>query len=295
MLAYGQAEREEKTSTPEVSNYMLTLDNNLNSEWPLDGKNNSTLRRRKVPSTLDFGSSSQMPIINDISQFSSITVSCVRDLVNSEVKEKKLPKFKKYPKTSIAYPTILHSDKIYSKNIRKIKKVDPRYNKPPCSQPPVFLKCKIKKKILDGKNEETSNESNMIYSQKTDFDIQFDTAQFNSSDELSEVFIENVNINKNKKSNKCQTLKQYYTFEEKNVVRRAPHIRRKDVIRDTVDAWSYSNNEDQSQYKPLIFKGTYPIDVPISFENNNYPFTSTNSVEKYISKNYDIDAPIYCE
>lgn len=77
-----------------------------------------------------------------------------------------------------------------------------------------------------------------------------------------------------------------------------PLVSKRDIINDTVDAWACNSNvnlrrrlyEDRFgrvRYKPLIFGGTYPIDVPElpdqSFDNklDNY-----NEV-----KTYDIDRP----
>ncbi|XP_043669311.1 uncharacterized protein LOC122629675 isoform X2 [Vespula pensylvanica] len=292
-----EAEREEKTSTPEVSNYTLTLGNNLNSEWPLDGKNNSTLRRRKVLTTLDSCASSETSDLDSISQYNSTMLSRFHTLANSEVNVEKSKKFIKYPKVSTTYPKLLHDNKTHLKDIQKSKKINPKYVKPPSSQPPVFLKCKVKKKTIVDTNEEASNQKIKTNLQKTDLDIQFDMAQFHPfndpSDSLSES--KNINNNNNNNNNNGQTLKQYCTFEEKKVVRVAPHIRRKDVICDTVDAWSYSDSKDLSLYKPLIFRGTYPIDVPISSENKYYSLTDTNFVREHISTNYDIDVPTYCE
>ncbi|XP_043500404.1 uncharacterized protein LOC122522990 isoform X1 [Polistes fuscatus] len=299
-----ETEREEKTSTPEVSNYTLTLGNNLNSEWPLDGKSNSTLRRRKVLTTLDSCASSETSLLNSISQSNSTTmVSRFHTPASSEINIEKSKKFIKYPKISTTYPKLLHGNKIHPKDIPKSKKIDPKYTKPPSSQSPVFLKCKVKKKTTDDTTEEASNQNMKINSQKTDLDIQFDIAQFNSFDDSLDTLSESINLNNNNTNNNTsnnnnnngQTLEQYCTFEERKVVRVAPHIKRKDVICDTVDAWSYSNSKDLSQYKPLIFRGTYPIDVPISSENNHYSLTNTDSVQGHISKNYDIDVPTYCE
>nr|XP_050850810.1 uncharacterized protein LOC127064191 isoform X2 [Vespula vulgaris] len=290
-----EAEREEKTSTPEVSNYTLTLGNNLNSEWPLDGKNNSTLRRRKVLTTLNSCASSETSDLDSISQYNSTMLSRFHTLANSEVNVEKSKKFIKYPKVSTTYPKLLHDNKTHLKDIQKSKKINPKYVKPPSSQPPVFLKCKVKKKTIVDTSEEASNQKIKTNLQKTDLDIQFDMAQFHPFNDPSDSLSESKNINNNNNNNNGQTLEQYCTFEEKKVVRVAPHIRRKDVICDTVDAWSYSDSKDLSLYKPLIFRGTYPIDVPISSENKYYSLTDTDFVQEHISTNYDIDVPTYCE
>lgn len=68
-------------------------------------------------------------------------------------------------------------------------------------------------------------------------------------------------------ASKEQSLREFCNFEEKKVVRVAPHIRRKDVICDTVDAWSSQGSNqspEMTRYKQLIFNGTYPIDFPLS-------------------------------
>lgn len=208
---------------------------------------------------------------------------------------------KKYPKLTTNYPKILQNEKICSKNIRKSRRIDPIFLKPPCSQPPVFLKCKIKKNSSSENRIKTDsakpNENNLsALSQTTDLDIQFSRMQ------LESLVMSDLSSGAKKSSDmfnsEVQTLKQYCNFEEKKVMRVAPHIRRKDVICDTVDAWSCDstgqNISDSSRYKPLIFGGTYPIDLPLRFRNHNR-LPKVTSTKKNISLTYDIDVPTKCD
>ena len=78
-------------------------------------------------------------------------------------------------------------------------------------------------------------------------------------------------------------------------MRVAPHIRRKDVICDTVDAWSNDTGQNISEspkYKPLVFGGTYPIDLPLKDGNR---LTGETLAKKNVSLTYDIDVPTNLE
>lgn len=266
MLPRRQAEREDKTPTPEVSNYGLTSSNNPDESL---GAITSSLRRRNVSvkSNSCVTSALDNNTFNDVSMFFDLSDS------NLEAKAQNLRK--RYPKLTASYPKILqNNNKIYPKDIKR--RAESAFSKPPISQPPVFLKCKVKKKnSLNDNTEGTDKTDEKILSassQTTDLDIQFSKLKLESfmgSDSFSESNIEN-NITSN---SEAQTLKQYCNFEDKKVMRVAPHIRRKDVICDTVDAWSCENNIGQnvceSRYKPLVFGGTYPIDLPLRLRNNN--------------------------
>jgi hypothetical protein len=132
-----------------------------------------------------------------------------------------------------------------------------------------------------------SDENNL--SQTTDLDIQFSKLKLDSLitlDLSSEIRRSNVTY-----YSEDQTLKQYCNFEEKKVMRVAPHIRRKDVICDTVDAWSNDvgqNISESPKYKPLVFGGTYPIDLPLKNSNR---LTGETFPKKNMSLTYDIDIP----
>jgi len=293
MLAHRQTEREDKTPTPEVSNCGLTSDNIFDPERLLNIAGTNLLRRRNVSvksnpyiaSAFDDNTSGHVPTFFNLS---------------SDNLDRKVPNFrKKYPKLTMNYPKILPNNKVHSKD-RKSRRIDPIFSKPPCSQPPVFLKCKIKKKNPSEDKEETapdrSDKRNLSVSQTTDLDIQFSKLKLESllAPDLSFETKENhVTF-----SNEAQTLKQYCNFEEKKVMRVAPHIRRKDVICDTVDAWSYDstgqNISESSRYKPLVFGGTYPIDLPLRFRNNNRLVDDT-SAKNNTSLTYDIDMPTKCD
>ncbi|KAG5306835.1 SC16A protein, partial [Acromyrmex insinuator] len=287
-----ETEREDKTPTPEVSNCGLTSDNILDLERLPNVAGTNLLRRRNV-------SVKSNPYI--ASAFDDNTpghVSTFFNLSNDNLDMKVPNSRKKYPKLTMSYPKIL-PNKVHPKD-RKPRRVDPIFSKPPCSQPPVFLKCKIKKKNPSEDKEETapdrSDKGNLSVSQTTDLDIQF------SKLKLESLLAPDLSFGTKEShvtfSNEAQTLKQYCNFEEKKVMRVAPHIRRKDVICDTVDAWSYDstgqNISESSRYKPLVFGGTYPIDLPLRFRNNNHLVDDT-SAKNSTSLTYDIDMPTKCD
>lgn len=294
MLAHRQTEREDKTPTPEVSNYGFISNNILDLERSSDVAGISLLRRRRNVSVKSNPYVASAFNDNDIT---SERESTIFDLSSDNLGIKSKNVNKKYPKLTANYPKILQNGKICPKDIRKSKRTDPIFLKPPCSQSPVFLKCKIKKNNPSEDRVETDpdkpDEKNLsASSQTTDLDIQFSKMQLESlvTSDLSfgakksrEIF-----------NSEVQTLKQYCNFEEKKVMRVAPHIRRKDVICDTVDAWSYDsigqNISDSSKYKPLVFGGTYPIDLPLRFRNHNR-LSKDASAKKNISLTYDIDVP----
>lgn len=211
----------------------------------------------------------------------------------------------KYPKLTASYPKILQNNKVYPRDIRRPRHTEAIFSKPPCSQPPVFLKCKIKRKSSSEDTEEeaaadkrSEDEKNSSASRTTDLDIQFSKLKLESL--VASDFPSKLKGGKNafasSSCNDAQTLKQYCNFEEKKVMRVAPHIRRKDVICDTVDAWSYDSAgqsiSESSRYKPLVFGGTYPIDLPLRFRNNNDNHqTESTSDKKTVSFTYDIDIP----
>lgn len=293
MLAHRQTEREDKTPTPEVSNCRLTSDNILDPERLPNVTGTNLLRRRNVSvksnpyiaSAFDDNAPGHVPTFFNLS---------------SDNLDVKVPNSRKrYPKLTMSYPKILPNNKVHSKDIRKPRRVDSIFSKPPCSQASVFLKCKIKKKNPSEDKEETApdrlDKGNLSVSQTTDLDIQFSKLKLESllaSDLSFETKESHVTF-----SNEAQTLKQYCNFEEKKVMRVAPHIRRKDVICDTVDAWSYDstgqNISESSRYKPLVFGGTYPIDLPLRFRNNN--LVDDTSAKNSTSLTYDIDMPTKCD
>lgn len=135
----------------------------------------------------------------------------------------------------------------------------------------------------------------------TDLDIQFSKLKLESLVALrSATTAGNRKASDNVSSGEARTLKQYCNFEEKKVMRVAPHIRRKDVICDTVDAWSHDgggtgqNAAELSRYKPLVFGGTYPIDVPLRFRNDDR-ISEDTPAKRNVSLTYDIDVPTECE
>lgn len=306
-----QKEREDKTPTPEVSNCGLALDNNPEPVGSLDTTAVSTLRRRNVParsnpyvvSAMDDNITDSAPTFFDLSTGVNFEVKAARDS----------RKCIKYPKVSASYPEILrNSEKISPRDIKRSGRTDAAFSKPPCSQSPVFLKCKIKEKIPSEDKmgggaaaDDQSDDQIPAVSQTTDLDIQFSKLEFESFI-VSDSPAKNVRDDTSDDGTNAQTLKQYCDFEEKKLIRVAPHIHRKDVICDTVDAWSYdnamSNNTFESfKRKPLVFGGTYPIDVPLRFRNDHCRQTAgerggaTSFAKKNVSLTYDIDVPTECE
>lgn len=276
---------------------MLTADSKLDPEWLLDDTNISSLRRRKVLTNRCVTSHSSDSSINISTNISS-TSNPFRS-INFDENFMKSRKIITYPKVTTTYPKILSNSTIYLKDINKKKKLDYRYVKPPSSQPPIFLKCKVKKKMKNNENKNSDNvdENSLTLSATTDLDIQFSKVNFESFSRFDLNLGSKTSI---VSENMSQSLTQYCNFEDKKVMRIAPHIRRKDVICDTVDAWSYSNFSQNStelyRYKPLIFGGTYPIDLPVKLTNDLCLMELKNvPMEKSITKTYDIDVPTNCE
>lgn len=109
-----------------------------------------------------------------------------------------------------------------------------------------------------------------ITSTTTDLDIQFGKLR---SDRLKprQTKISGKSVS----FDKSQSLTQYCNFDEKKIVKVAPHIRKKDVICDTVDVWSRIDRIEaalvrKKRFKPLIFGGTYPIDAPFASRPTNF-------------------------
>lgn len=152
--------------------------------------------------------------------------------------------WKKYPKLTRDYPKIIPNDEI----VKKLKKktID---LKPPCSQPPVFLKCKI-------------NESDLDIHMR----IESLTATQTKSPVSEKATVSLV-------SSETDAFQRYRNVGDNKIV---PCLWSKNVICDTVDAWA-DNVPRISHYKPIIFKGTFPIDLPIGLK---FP------------KTFDIDCPI---
>lgn len=293
MLAHRQTEREDKTPTPEVSNCGFISDNILDFKGSSEAAGINLLRRRR---NVSVKSNSYVTSAFNDNDNTSDKVSAIFDLSRDNLNVRPKNFNKKYPKLNADYPKIPQNDKTCPKDIQKPRRTEPIFLKPPCSQPPVFLKCKIKKNSPSEDREEIvpdkPDKKNLSASlQTTDLDIQFSKLQFESlvTSDLSSETEKNHN-------SRVQTLKQYCNFEEKKVMRVAPHIRRKDVICDTVDAWSYDstgqNISKSSRYKPLIFGGTYPIDLPL--RNNNRLLEDTSAKEN-MSLTYDIDLPTKCD
>lgn len=264
MLA-GQSEKDEKSSssTQEVS--IETLNHSNSNPEHLDVFAENSLRRRRI-------------IINESKREFQLDNKIRLNNTSSQKNSEKSPKIMKYPKIMSSYPKLLLSsnNKIHPhEELPRAKKLTNLNSKPPLAKAPVFLKCNIKKKL-------SPNDNNNSESPTTDLDIQLRRLKFKSfsmsssssdSERRSSLTIDN---------NVGQSLTQYCNFDEKKIVKVAPHIRRKDVICDTVDAWSRGPETDLSRSKPLIFGGTYPIDFPLRTNHRGTIYTP---------KTFQIDAP----
>ena len=231
---------------------------------------------------------------------STVTRSSVAEKVSTRLK---------YPRISTSYPKIPQGE-VSPEQLQEKMRRQAMMTTPPSSRPPVFLKCNVKKRHgsddedEDGEDDDKEREDefkSVKNQQPTDLDIQF---QQMNLENLTSPASNKSTAEPRKNSNNSQSLVQYCSFEEKKVVKVAPHIRRKDVICDTVDAWSRQGNNldhpisssitalnylsDRPRYRPLIFGGTYPIDAPV----NNAAGSSHKIVAgRHMSKTFDIDAP----
>lgn len=309
-----EREREEKTPTPEVSNRGLAADNNFDPVGSPDAIAVSALRRRNVSAKLN-PCVERRATSDDIAD-SSLTFHDLSAGANLEVRAPRdSRKSIKYPKLIASYPKIPpNPNKNHPRDVRRSpRRTDVAFSKPPCSQPSIFLKCKVKKQIpseekaeaaSDDDDDDDDHQSDDLrtsgaVSQTTDLDIQL------SNLKLESLIASGSSAAKlAKKVRDVQTLEQYCNFDEKKVMRVAPHIRRKDVICDTVDAWSHDNDMSDTsgspEYKPLVFGGTYPIDLPLRFTNDRQTAEEgreegVSPVKKSVSLTYDIDVPIKCE
>lgn len=177
---------------------------------------------------------------------------------------------------SIKYPNIL-ADKAPP----KMGKPLPKLTKPPPLQSAVFLKCDTKR---EDKDKMGPSEGPKV---TTDLDVQLRRLKLTALG-MSSSSSDSERRPSSASEDTGQSLGQYCNFDEKKVVKVAPHIRRKDVICDTVDAWSKDTVVgDNARYKPLVFGGTYPIDLPLDAVRNKSVALAR--------KTYDIDAPFCCE
>ena len=293
-----QSDKEEKLPpTAEVSKPILTSNSRAEPESLWNILNVNALRRRNFQ---QIGIKSEENIVSETistdSTYASRESSISETLIN---KLENAPKSMKYPKIAGSYPKIV--DQMKNRIIPKGKKIDPKPVKPPPANPPVFLKCNPKpKKVETSRSREKTEEGNLdTKNLSTDLDIQLSHMQFATLKASNSSFAERSEKDDKgtivRADSDSQSLKEYCDFNEKKLVRVAPHIRRKDVICDTVDVWSASNdgksNADLSRYRPLIFGGTFPIDAP-SRGNASGALRKTSQTGKNISKTFDIDCPL---
>ncbi|XP_015591007.1 uncharacterized protein LOC107265717 isoform X7 [Cephus cinctus] len=296
-----ESEKEEKSATPEVSNPTLAL---RNSGMRL-GASDNLLRRRKTiikpePSNADRTAVVVYNNDNNVNNEKPLLQDTYCAYKDTKVKSDKCQQSLKYPKVTMSYPKIFNPKKVHPENPPRVKRIDPRVVRPPLSKPPVFLKCKPKKNELlhettdEDSEHETENES--ISKGPTDLDIQFGSFRMESLNMSCLPSDNQDNSSLSTTNNRCKTLKEYCNFDENNALRIAPHIHRRDIICDTVDAWCDVNDGHTMGRlnKPLIFGGTFPIDIPlISGSIKNSPTSKGNALAgKNISKTFDIDAPV---
>ncbi|XP_012286422.1 uncharacterized protein LOC105702982 isoform X2 [Orussus abietinus] len=295
-----ESETEEKSATSEVSNPTLASSNTLNQKWLTETSTASSLRRRKVPSKPETRTSSEPTSGSDPVQTTVPPKVDTPDL--HTVSKEKSQRPIKYPKIMSAYPPILSNKKINHKDPPKPRKIDPTIVRPPPSRPPVFLKCKVPEKneeqfSKESTEREPENVESVTAKETTDLDIQFSKLKLDSFTPPDSSTKTEKRLIVAPKSNN-QTFTQYCSFEEKKVVRVAPHIRRKDVICDTVDAWSDVNGgqnvAEVTRYKPLVFGGTYPIDVPLRGRTIGRVEQTRviDATARHSAKTFDIDAPM---
>ncbi|XP_046418390.1 uncharacterized protein LOC124178788 isoform X2 [Neodiprion fabricii] len=317
-----ESEKEEKPPTPDVSNLTSTSHSTLSFNQLSGAPTDNCLRQRKPLNNPDLNVSTSIEE-TCVAQDSFPLLSCVTGFGESCKPHKSL-KSAKYPKLSLSYPEIRSGDKINSKCTR-VTKIGSKLSKPPSCKPAVFLKCKpksIDQPVADHNSDAESDDnlqsdnfdlqkkSKLLITQSiaankefentkavhlSDLDVQINDRNFEL---VSRYHLTNRNPHSiNNPRRDSQSLKQYCNFEEKKVVRVAPHIRSKDIICDTVDAWSIEStaqfSADRSHYKPLIFGGTYPIDMPLRRNAIERARQIRQYVQdgKHISKTFDIDAP----
>lgn len=152
--------------------------------------------------------------------------------------DKPPPQKPKYPRVATTYPRV----------IQQPKDSEPK---------PVFLKCPVQ--------QQDSTEDRPT----TDLDIHFEQLKLDNLELKPDEARRSARPAR--KADSSQSLVQYCNFDEKKVVKVAPHIRRKDIICDTVDAWSrrearppLERGAAVARYRPpLVFGGTFPIDAPL--------------------------------
>lgn len=271
--------KENKAASTNVSTQISASKHNSTNESSLDASMtplpSNTIRRRKINSKIE-------------------TINREFNDTNYENNIEKPKKIIRYPKLTTNYPNINDIKKL---SPNKVKKIDGRYIKPPSIYPPEFKMCKPKLKMSSKKSTEMESKKILLdknINNPSDLDIQFSQLSIdyfkNSASRLSDT----IDSIPEKLNNSSKTFQEYCNFEEKKFVRVAPHIRRKDVICDTVDAWAADDQQDikvgAHRYKPIIFDGTFNIDAPM--KNTDKNSSHNKYTVKHISKTFDIDAPI---
>ena len=285
MLA-GQSGKEEKSSTPEVSIQTLIPNSILDPTYSQEAFGVNSLRRRRT-----IIRSEACDETNDLPLYLEPQAHPVDDSHTLQ----KLSKTITYPKVTSSYPRILPSNKIHPKEMSKPMKVNPSLSRPPPAHSPIFLKCKFKKKLSSRDIIDQDLENlDTVKAKTTDLDIQLRRLKLESFSMSTSSSLDSKRRPSLPSDNVGQSMTQYCSFYKKKIVKVAPHIRRKDVICDTVDAWSLGHdgcaNAKISRCKPLIFGGTYPIDFPFKGKNFKNIGDKNDSL-----KTFQIDAPINYE
>lgn len=290
----------------------------------------NTLRRRKAQSK-NVSVNNDLPSTQNDAQLDQTylyPVDAGADLTirKTEITKKTI----KYPKIVASYPNIVDGKKF---PVSKFKRIDPKYIKPPLGHPPEFLKCqpKIQTSIEAGDNDKNVDPADLTEVDEDDDgeDPEDDEDEYQEEDteveslrdecitpkmsgnptdldiQFSQLGIESLVNFKTAKRGSPQvplkhndnekTLEKYCNFDEKTLIRVAPHMRRKDVICDTVDAWSNSVQSPSTRglpYRPIIFGGTFDIDTPCqSGKIGSREDKERLMASKRISKTFDIDSP----
>lgn len=249
----------EKESTVEVSSPACHL---INTPKFVCHESQSLRQRRRLQKPPD-NAQNFTPSIKDCA-------SVIRD------PDDKSPSSKfKYPRVNSKYPIIPPiNSQIQSNeptNSKTITCASPR------QQSAMFLKCPLNRQSFTEKEAPERNRKT------TDLDIQFQQMKLENLSTITE-----ENPRKKFDNSGSQSLIQYCNFDEKKVVKVAPHIRRKDVICDTVDVWS-RQSDTSLRYRPLIFGGTFPIDAP--FTTNAISESDKKLFSKQTPKTFIIDSP----
>lgn len=148
-------------------------------------------------------------------------------------------------------------------------------------QTPVLRKSVVKKRLTSIDITQDIDEKYNDTGGPTDLDIQFQTMNIRS---LTKSIFDGEKVGNGIVGSGSKSREPSRIFDNQRLLKIAPHTRRKDVICDTVDAWSNEREENVDlkirKYKPLVFGGTYPIDVPFTSRLSRDDTETRTSVPK---------------